>query len=99
MESTAPVDFRCAVEELRELDELTGGSEGARRVAWTEEWVRARSSLKEKLGELDCEIETDEAGNLWATAPGDSKEAVILGGHIDSVPNGGWLDGALNVVG
>jgi allantoate deiminase len=24
---------------------------------------------------------------------------VLIGGHIDSVPNGGWLDGALNVVG
>ena len=99
MESAEQVDFRRAVEELRELDGLTGGPEGARRVAWTEEWVKARSWLKEKLGEIDCEVETDEAGNLWATAPGSSEEAVILGGHIDSVPNGGWLDGALNVIG
>jgi N-carbamoyl-L-amino-acid hydrolase len=68
-------------------------------VAWTDEWVKARDWLKEKLDEIDCEVETDEAGNLWATAPGDSEEAVILGGHIDSVPNGGWLDGALNVIG
>jgi hydantoinase/carbamoylase family amidase len=44
------------------------------------------------------EVERDEAGNLWATAPGDSEKAVLLGGHIDSVPNGGWLDGALNIV-
>jgi N-carbamoyl-L-amino-acid hydrolase len=99
MESVERVDSRRAVEELRELDDLTGGSEGARRVAWTDEWVKARDWLKEKLGEIDCEVETDEAGNLWATAPGDSEEAVILGGHIDSVPNGGWLDGALNVIG
>jgi hydantoinase/carbamoylase family amidase len=99
MESVERVDSRRAVEELRELDDLTGGSEGARRVAWTDEWVKARDWLKEKLDEIDCEVETDEAGNLWATAPGDSEEAVILGGHIDSVPNGGWLDGALNVIG
>src|SRR5215216_662874 len=99
MEAAEQVDFHRAVEELRELDGLTGGPEGARRVAWTEEWVKARSWLKEKLDEIDCEIETDEAGNVWATAPGDSEKAVILGGHIDSVPNGGWLDGALNVVG
>ena len=99
MESVERVDSRRAVEELRELDDLTGGSEGARRVAWTDEWVEARDWLKEKLDEIDCEVETDEAGNLWATAPGDSEEAVILGGHIDSVPNGGWLDGALNVIG
>src|SRR5215211_4709331 len=98
MEAAEQVDFHRAVEELRELDGLTGGPEGARRVAWTEEWTRARSWLREKLDEIDCEVETDEAGNLWATAPGDSEDAVLLGGHIDSVPNGGWLDGTLNTV-
>ena len=99
MESVEQVDSRRAVEELRELDRLTGGPDGARRVAWTDEWVKARDWLKERLDEIDCEVETDDAGNLWATAPGDTEEAVILGGHMDSVPNGGWLDGALNLIG
>ena len=40
----------------------------------------------------------DAAGNLWATAPGDSERCVIVGGHLDSVPDGGWLDGALDVL-
>ncbi len=93
------VDHRRAVEELKELADLTGGPDGARRVAWTDEWVKARDWLKGKLEEIDgVEIERDEAGNLWATAPGDSESAVLLGGHIDSVPNGGWLDGALNTI-
>jgi N-carbamoyl-L-amino-acid hydrolase len=94
------VDARRAVEELKELAELTGGPGGARRVAWTEEWVRAREWFRGKLEEIDgiTEIETDEAGNVWATAPGDSERAIIIGGHIDSVPSGGWLDGALNVI-
>jgi allantoate deiminase len=96
---THDVDSRRAVEELKELAELTGGPEGARRVAWTDEWVRARDWLRDKLEEIDgVEVERDEAGNLWATAPGDSERAVLLGGHIDSVPNGGWLDGALNTI-
>ena len=99
MEQAEQVDSRRVVEELKELDRLTGGPEGAQRVAWTEEWANARSWLREKLDEIECEVETDEAGNLWATSPGDSEEAVLLGGHIDSVPNGGWLDGALNVIG
>src|SRR3712207_3807642 len=93
------VNSRRVVEELKELAGLTGGPDGARRVAWTDEWVKARDWLKGKLEELDgVEVERDEAGNLWATAPGESERAVLLGGHIDSVPNGGWLDGALNTV-
>ena len=94
------VDARRAVEELKELAELTGGPGGARRVAWTEEWTRAREWFRGKLEEVEgiTEIETDETGNIWATAPGDSERAVVIGGHIDSVPNGGWLDGALNVI-
>ena len=98
---TEGVDARRAVEELKELADLTGGPEGARRVAWTDEWQKAREWFRGKLEEIEgiTEIETDEAGNVWATAPGESEKAVLIGGHIDSVPNGGWLDGALNVVG
>jgi len=98
---TEGVDSHRAVEELKELADLTGGPDGARRVAWTDTWKEARGWLRGKLEEIDdiSEIETDEAGNLWATAPGDSERSVLLGGHIDSVPNGGWLDGALNVIG
>ncbi len=94
------VDSRRAVEELKELAELTGGPDGARRVAWTDTWKQARDWLRGKLEEIDgiTEVETDEAGNLWATIPGDSEKAVILGGHIDSVPEGGWLDGCLNTI-
>ncbi len=93
------VNSRRVVEELKELAGLTGGPDGARRVAWTDEWVKARDWLKGKLEEIDgVEVERDEAGNLWATVPGESERAVLLGGHIDSVPNGGWLDGALNTV-
>ena len=40
----------------------------------------------------------DEAGNQWATLKGKSDKEVLIGGHIDSVPNGGWLDGCLNVL-
>lgn len=96
---TRQVDSRRALKELKELAELTGGPNGARRVCWTEEWRKARQWLKDKLAGIDgVEVETDEAGNLWATAPGDSEDAVLIGGHMDSVPNGGWLDGCLNTI-
>src|SRR5947207_1232276 len=86
------------VEELKELRELTEDENGAQRVAWTDTWERARGWLREKLGGLPLEHEIDEAGNQWWTLRGASERAVLIGGHIDSVPNGGWLDGALNVV-
>jgi N-carbamoyl-L-amino-acid hydrolase len=86
------------VAELRELQELTGDENGAQRVAWTETWATARKWLDKKLSELPVEKTCDAAGNQWFTLPGDSQRALLIGGHIDSVPNGGWLDGALNVM-
>jgi beta-ureidopropionase / N-carbamoyl-L-amino-acid hydrolase len=93
-----PLDPSRTVEELRELRELTGDENGAQRVAWTPKWVQARDWLGSKLEGLPLEYEVDEAGNQWWTLRGESDRAVLLGGHIDSVPNGGWLDGCLNVV-
>ncbi len=95
----APVDAARAVAGLKELRELTGNEDGAQRVAWTDTWIRARDWLRGELDEIPgVEVHWDAAGNTWATLPGDSERSVVLGGHLDSVPNGGWLDGALNVV-
>jgi hydantoinase/carbamoylase family amidase len=93
-----PLDPARTVAELKELRELTGDENGAQRVAWTETWERARAWLREKLDGLPLEEEIDQAGNQWWTLRGAADRAVLIGGHIDSVPNGGWLDGALNVV-
>ncbi len=86
------------IDELKELRRLTGDEDGAQRVAFTETWVRARDWLQETLADLPVKVETDEAGNLWATLPGASEQTLLIGGHIDSVPNGGWLDGCLNTL-
>jgi N-carbamoyl-L-amino-acid hydrolase len=86
------------VAELRELQELTGDTNGSQRLAWTETWERARVWLREKVAATGAEEEIDEAGNQWFTLPGQSERSILLGGHIDSVPNGGWLDGCLNVL-
>jgi beta-ureidopropionase / N-carbamoyl-L-amino-acid hydrolase len=85
------------VEELRELQELTGDENGAQRVAWTETWERAREWLRGKLAAVPAVEQIDEAGNQWFTLRGESEQALLIGGHLDSVPNGGWLDGCLNV--
>jgi hydantoinase/carbamoylase family amidase len=93
-----PLQPRRTVDELRELQELTGDDNGAQRVAWTETWERACEWLRGKLDGTGAEEVVDAAGNQWFTLRGASDRAVLIGGHIDSVPNGGWLDGALNVV-
>ena len=86
------------IAELKELRALTGDEDGAQRVAFTPKWATARTWLRHKLEELPVEIHQDEAGNLWATLRGASEKELLIGGHIDSVPNGGWLDGCLNVM-
>src|SRR5204863_5003112 len=86
------------VAELRELQQLTGDENGAQRVAWTDVWSRARDWLRDKVASAGAVEEIDEAGNQWFTLRGASERALLVGGHIDSVPNGGWLDGSLNVV-
>jgi N-carbamoyl-L-amino-acid hydrolase len=92
------LDPSRTVAELKELRELTGDENGAQRVAWTDTWERAREWLRGKVAETGAEETIDAAGNQWFTLGGGSERAVLLGGHIDSVPNGGWLDGCLNVI-
>src|ERR671917_444015 len=93
-----PLEPTRTVAELKELRELTGDEDGAQRIAWTDTWRRAQEWMADKLQGTGAETEFDEARNQWWTLRGRSERALILGGHLDSVPNGGWLDGALNVV-
>ena len=86
------------VAELKELRALTSDANGAQRVAWTETWLKAREWFAAKLGDLPVEHHYDAAGNNWITLHGQSEKALLIGGHLDSVPNGGWLDGSLNVL-
>jgi N-carbamoyl-L-amino-acid hydrolase len=92
------LDPQRTVAELKVLRELTGDEAGAQRVAWTDTWLEARAWLREKLEQLPVETHMDAAGNLWSTLKGASERALLIGGHMDSVPNGGWLDGCLNVL-
>src|SRR5688572_15531330 len=93
------LDPKRTVAELKELRALTGDENGAQRVAFTETWAKARTWLQQKLEAIPgVEVHRDAAGNLWATLAGKAEQALLIGGHIDSVPNGGWLDGCLNTL-
>jgi len=93
-----PLEPSRTVSDLEELRTLTGDANGAQRVAWTDTWEQARDFLRSKVATTGVQEEIDEAGNQWFTLPGDSDRALLIGGHMDSVPNGGWLDGCLNVL-
>jgi len=92
------MDAKRVVADLRELAARTSTPDGAQRLAWGPVWREARTWFKTKVGELGLTVETDPAGNNWVTLPGASKKTVIVGSHLDSVPNGGWLDGCLGVM-
>jgi N-carbamoyl-L-amino-acid hydrolase len=92
------LDPRRTIAELQELRRLTSDEHGAQRVAFTPMWVKTREWLRAKLSVLPLETHVDAAGNLWSTLKGRSEKSLLIGGHMDSVPNGGWLDGCLNVL-
>jgi len=92
------LDPKRTVAELKDLRRLTSDENGAQRVAFTGTWSETRTWLRKKLAALPVEVHADEAGNLWSTLRGESERELLIGGHMDSVPNGGWLDGCLNVL-
>ena len=99
MSAGPAIDAERVVADLRELQKRTGDRDGAQRLCWSDGWRRAREYLRELLDEIGLEPEIDEAGNAWAYLPGDAEPALAVGSHLDSVPDGGWLDGALGVMG
>jgi N-carbamoyl-L-amino-acid hydrolase len=93
-----PVDSVGVISNLEELRALTADDFGAQRLAWSPVWLKARAWFQGKLDGLPVEHHYDAAGNSWTTLRGDSEQSLVLGSHLDSVPNGGWLDGCLGVL-
>ena len=97
--SSLRLDPAAVIADLDELAAQSGGRfAGADRLAWTPAWLTARQWLRGKLEAIGLEPDTDAAGNLWAAIAGEAEEFLILGSHIDAVPDGGWLDGALGLL-
>jgi beta-ureidopropionase / N-carbamoyl-L-amino-acid hydrolase len=93
-----PADPQRVLNDLKELRSLTANESGSLRLAWTDNWVKAREWFATTFDGIPVTHDVDAAGNLWITLQGASNDRVVLGSHLDSVPNGGWLDGALGVL-
>ncbi len=89
---------RDVIGNLRALAARTSDAQGAQRVAWGPVWRDARGWLDDLLAGEGLRAESDAAGNRWITLPGARPDTVVIGGHLDSVPNGGWLDGPLGLL-
>jgi N-carbamoyl-L-amino-acid hydrolase len=95
-----PVDAKAAIEMLKELRTLTADEKGAQRVAWTPTWLKAREWFQSKLADTArLSITMTPPATVGPRLAGASEKTLILGSHLDSVPNGGWLDGCLGVIG
>ena len=93
------LDATAVIADLDELAAQSGGRfAGAKRLAWSADWLAARDWLRGKLNEIGLPLSEDAAGNIWATVQGDSDDFLIVGSHIDAVPDGGWLDGVLGLL-
>ena len=73
---------------------------GVRRLAWTDEDARLAEWFAAACAKRGLEVSTDRCGNQWAWwgDPDASGPGVVVGSHLDSVPDGGAFDGPLGIV-
>ena len=82
--------------DLRELASIGGYKTGVDRVALSPEDIAARRWLVGKLEAAGLTASMDRIGNVLGTDRRAAR-AILIGSHTDTVPKGGWLDGALGV--
>lgn len=92
---TATRRVQDRIEELFALS--PGPSGGANRAAFSQQEAKATLLVAEWSREAGLEPTIDPFGNLWCLPPGDGP-FVTSGSHLDTVPNGGRLDGPLGTV-
>jgi N-carbamoyl-L-amino-acid hydrolase len=85
--------------DLRLLSTIGGQADGGvDRLAWSEADLAARRWFAEQIREAGLEARIDAALNVFGHVPGSAGPRLLTGSHLDSVPNGGRLDGAYGAV-
>lgn len=85
--------------QLRKITDTPGG--GVTRFSYSENDGEARRYIKETAESWGFAVRTDPVGNMYIGLPGirEKKDRICIGSHIDTVRNGGWLDGVYGVAG
>jgi len=91
------IDGDRLLADLRTLSEFGRVETGVHRLSLTDEDVAARKWLAARMAEAGLEARIDGLGNVYGTTPG-VRRTVLIGSHTDTVPKGGWLDGAMGVM-
>ncbi|QCR32003.1 M20 family metallo-hydrolase [Lysinibacillus sp. SGAir0095] len=74
-------------------------SHGLDRITFSVDDLQARQWFINKIKELKLDYQIDAAANIWTSLPNTNEKApIIIGSHLDTVPNGGRYDGALGVL-
>lgn len=92
-----PVDRQRLIRDLRELASIGKFETGVDRTAFSADDMRARAWLAGRMREAGLAATIDNAGNVLGRME-RYERAVLIGSHTDTVPKGGWLDGALGVI-
>jgi N-carbamoyl-L-amino-acid hydrolase len=92
------IDPERLIGNLRKLSEFGRCGTGVHRTAFSDEDLAARNWLSDKLAAAGLGVEMDGFGNVIGRGASRSGPHVLVGSHTDTVPRGGWLDGALGVI-
>ena len=90
--------LRADFDALAQIGATVGG--GVSRLALSNEDLEARSWFADRVEEAGLQVQDDEVGNLSGLLPAEDAEAktLMIGSHLDTVPNGGRYDGAIGVL-
>ena len=91
------LDVDRAIADLRELAEIGKFETGVHRPAMTDADADARRWLLKAFQDAGFEAEIDGVGTVFGRAP-NASATILLGSHSDTVPFGGWLDGAMGCI-
>lgn len=96
------MDIRSTFETLDKKFTSFGGLEqgGITRLLYSPEWIDAVRELEATFKEEGLEVSFDDVGNLSGRLVGSkyAEETILTGSHIDTVVEGGHLDGQFGIL-